>query len=142
MKYAHYAPQGEMRLVMSAATDAAGALDAADGAASSAAVAKRAATLLAAAKQQGKRVGVLTYAEHAACYEGVDHVAVCGSMHDLNTVAQQLYDSLRSFDEARIDYIVAEACPPQGVGEAIMNRLLKAAAYRVEIVEAVEADSD
>lgn len=137
MKYAHYAPQGEMRLIMSAAAEPGAGTGAAD---STAAITSRAAALLAAAKQQGKRVGVLTYAEHAARYEGegVDHIAVCGSLRDLGTVAQQLYDSLRSFDEAGIDYIIAEGCPPQGVGEAIMNRLLKAAAYRVEVVEAAD----
>jgi len=120
MKYAHYAPRGEMRVIIAGPK------------ASGRDVAAHAASLLAKAKRQGRRTGVLTYAEHADRYEGVDRVAVCGSLRDLSTVAQQLYDALRSFDEAAIDYIVAEGCPAEGVGEAIMNRLLKAAAYRVE----------
>ncbi|MBE0342208.1 hypothetical protein E4V51_15065, partial [Paenibacillus sp. 28ISP30-2] len=28
-------------------------------------------------------------------------------------------------------YILAEACPPKGLGDAVMNRLLKAAGHRV-----------
>jgi len=124
MKYAHYAPQGEMRVIIGGPS-----------AASQGAAAAYAASLLADAKRQGRRTGVLTYAEHADRYDGVDHIAVCGSLRDLTTVAHQLYDALRSFDEAHIDYIVAEGCPAEGVGDAIMNRLLKAAAYRVERVD-------
>jgi len=125
MKYAHYAPQGEMRVV----TYGSGAESAARDA-----IIDRAAALLAQAKQQGLRTGVLTYAEYADRYRGVDHVAVCGSLQDLSTAAHGLYDALRSFDQAGIEYIVAEGCPTEGVGEAIMNRLMKAAAYRIERV--------
>jgi SUA5 domain. len=78
---------------------------------------------------------VLTYEEHADRYAGVDRVAVCGSLRDLSTTAHRLYDALRSFDEAGIEYIVAEGCPTEGVGEAIMNRLMKAAAYRIERID-------
>lgn len=125
MKYAHYAPRGEMRVILGGSSPA-----------SRAAVIDHAASLLAEAKRQGRRTGVLTYAEHEGRYHGVDHIAVCGSLRDLRTVARQLYDALRSFDEAGIDFIVAEGCPAEGVGEAIMNRLIKAAAYRIERVEA------
>jgi L-threonylcarbamoyladenylate synthase len=52
----------------------------------------------------------------------------------LQTVAAQLYDVLRKFDEEDIDLILSESFPYDGVGEAIMNRLLKAAGNKV-IVE-------
>lgn len=128
MKYAHYAPQGEMCVIVGGYDTGSASL--------SAAAFRRIDELLSKARQQGKRTGVLTYAEHEARYDkATHHVAVCGSLRDMRTVAQQLYAALRSFDEASVDYIVAEGCPVEGVGEAIMNRLLKAAAYRIESIE-------
>jgi len=124
MKYAHYAPQGEMRVITYGPSTA--ARDA---------VPDRAAALLAQAKRRGLSTGVLTYEEHADRYPDVDHIAICGSLRDLSTAAHRLYDALRSFDQAGIEYIVAEGCPMEGVGEAIMNRLMKAAAYRIERID-------
>lgn len=143
MKYAHYAPRGEMRVVISNPAKASTSVSSepSDKSASSMtssasreAVVRHAQRLFAEAKRQGRRTGILTYSEYAVCYQDVDHVAVCGSIHDLNHVARQLYDTLRSFDEENIDFILAEGCPEEGIGEAIMNRLMKAAAYRTEIV--------
>lgn len=124
MKYAHYAPQGEMWVTVGGYEEGHTSL--------SEAAFQRIADMLAEARRQGRRTGVLTYAEHASRYDHAHHVAVCGSLRDLRSVARQLYAALRSFDEAGVEYIVAEGCPAEGVGEAIMNRLLKAAAYRIE----------
>jgi len=60
-----------------------------------------------------------------------DKVVACGRRDDLSTVARALYDSLRSFDESDVAIIFSEPFPQTGVGLAVMNRLLKAAAYRV-----------
>lgn len=77
-------------------------------------------------QQNGKRVGVLTTEENKAVYKA-DMVVACGYRVDLKTVAQHLYDSLRAFDEENIDIIFSESFPHSGVGEAVMNRLSKAA---------------
>ncbi|HAF98930.1 MAG TPA: translation factor, partial [Paenibacillus lactis] len=45
--------------------------------------------------------------------------------------ARRLYAGLRRFDEAGATFILAEACPEEGLGAAVMNRLLKAAGHRV-----------
>ncbi|WP_243387095.1 L-threonylcarbamoyladenylate synthase [Bacillus kexueae] len=79
---------------------------------------------------EGKRVGVLTTEENQSFYEA-DHVIVCGNRKDLKTVATHLYDALRSFNEQSLDVLVSESFPNAGVGQAIMNRLLKAAGHRV-----------
>jgi L-threonylcarbamoyladenylate synthase len=62
-------------------------------------------------------------------------VIACGSRSDLQSVAIQLYDVLRKFDEEDIDIILSEDFPQAGIGEAIMNRLLKAAGNQVVVEE-------
>lgn len=40
--------------------------------------------------------------------------------------SQRLYSGLRYFDDQEVEYILAEAYPKRGIGEAFMNRLEKA----------------
>jgi L-threonylcarbamoyladenylate synthase len=42
-------------------------------------------------------------------------------------IAANLYDALRTFKEGDVDLILCEALPEKGIGQAIMNRLKKAA---------------
>ncbi|MCD1260908.1 threonylcarbamoyl-AMP synthase [Paenibacillus athensensis] len=115
MKYAHYAPQGRMRLVQGDVPEQ---------------VAAWIQRELDVAAARGETVGVLTYAEHADLYRA-DCVQVCGSLAEPASIARGLYVALRRFDEAGIAQIWAEACPETGLGLAIMNRLRKAAAHDV-----------
>lgn len=54
---------------------------------------------------------------------------------DLEEAARNLYDGLRTLDRAGVDIILAEAPPPGGIGEALYNRMVRAAAYQVIRVE-------
>ncbi|WP_324616511.1 Sua5 family C-terminal domain-containing protein, partial [Paenibacillus bouchesdurhonensis] len=45
--------------------------------------------------------------------------------------AHRLYAALRRFDERGVTYMLAESCPVDGLGAAVMNRLLKAAGHDV-----------
>lgn len=110
MKYTHYAPSAP--LVISEGSH------------------ERIQTLIQEYQQGGKRVGVLTTEENADFYSA-DFVKSCGRRDQLETVAAALYDALRSFDEEKVDFIIAESFPDTGVGLAIMNRLMKAAGGRV-----------
>lgn len=47
----------------------------------------------------------------------------CG---DLEEVAARLFSSLRELDEAGLDLIVVDTCEPLGLGEAIMDRVVRA----------------
>jgi len=114
MKYAHYAPRGEMTLVIG------------NGEAVRAYIGREA----AAARAAGCRTGVLTYEEHAGFYDA-DAVVVCGSLARPEQAAQRLYAALREFDARGIGRIWAEGCPPEGIGLALMNRLAKAAGGRI-----------
>ncbi|KAA0548609.1 threonylcarbamoyl-AMP synthase [Bacillus sp. BGMRC 2118] len=80
-------------------------------------------------KAIGKKVGVLATDETVSSYNA-DVVLSCGSRENLSTIAQHLYDSLRRFDGEKIDVILSETFPVTGVGEAIMNRLEKAAGFQ------------
>lgn len=84
-------------------------------------------------EKEGKKVGVLTTEEGKGTLHATKVIA-CGTRSNLQTVASQLYDVLRKFDQEKIDLILSESFPQVGVGEAIMNRLLKAAGNQV-IVE-------
>ena len=110
MKYTHYAPSAPLQIV--------------DGSR------HFLQTIITNAQREGKKVGVLTTSENSDFYDA-DVVAVCGSRKKLATVANQLYKVLRSFDERHVDIIYSESFPSEGVGQAIMNRLLKAAGYVV-----------
>lgn len=115
MKYTHYAPKGRMQIVQGAASDE---------------VADWIQRDIDAARERGESTGVLTYEENAGKYRA-DLVIACGSLSRPETVARELYAALRRFDEEGIGYINAEACPEDGIGQAIMNRLRKAAGHRL-----------
>jgi len=54
-----------------------------------------------------------------------------GKRSDLNEPAANLYDVLRSLDEAGITHAFAESFDETGIGLSIMNRMKKAAGYRI-----------
>ena len=45
-----------------------------------------------------------------------------------------MYRILREFDGEEVDLIYSEAFTENGIGQAVMNRLLKAAGHRMEEV--------
>ncbi|MED0676812.1 L-threonylcarbamoyladenylate synthase [Aneurinibacillus thermoaerophilus] len=115
MKYRHYAPAGDMRLVKENSVEE---------------MVRRIRKLAHEAQAQGKKVGILATAESKLCY-GEDYVVIaCGKRSDLISVARHLYDALRRFDQEGVDMIFSETFPESGVGAAIMNRLAKAAGGR------------
>ncbi|MCQ6561939.1 L-threonylcarbamoyladenylate synthase [Paenibacillus mendelii] len=114
MKYTHYAPKGLMQLVIGDADNV------------SAYIQGQANT----AKSHGERAGILAFAEHGTRYEA-DDVVIVGSLAHPETAAQGLYAALRTFDERGTQRIWAEACPEEGIGHALMNRLVKAAGHRI-----------
>ncbi|WNR44621.1 L-threonylcarbamoyladenylate synthase [Paenibacillus roseipurpureus] len=113
MKYTHYAPKGTMYIVQGEDEQAVAARIQAD---------------IDAAKARGESTGVLTFEERVNWYRA-DLILACGSLAQPDTIARELYAALRTFDERGISYIAAEGVPATGIGQAIMNRLLKAAGH-------------
>ena len=72
----------------------------------------------------------------ALCYEGEEaalHVCAlpCGREGDPSSQAQRLFDALRSLDAMGIHTAYARCPEKQGVGLAVYNRLLRAAAFEM-----------
>ncbi|MFC7371546.1 L-threonylcarbamoyladenylate synthase [Fictibacillus iocasae] len=90
--------------------------------------------LVKQAKSEGRRAGVLTTVENEGFYSA-DAVIPAGVRSRPETVAAALYDALRAFNEAKVDIIYGEVFPKHGVGDAIMNRLEKAAGGNMMVEE-------
>ena len=54
-----------------------------------------------------------------------------GTRSDENTIARHLYGILREFDEMDVEIIYSESFLTPKMGQAIMNRMLKAAGHQV-----------
>ncbi len=114
MKYRHYAPKGQMTIVEG----------------ESEAVIREINRLVREKKQEGSSVAVIATAETEMRYV-CDHVKSIGSRKTEGSIAAGLYDILREMDHIGAEYIYAESFEQDGLGKAIMNRMLKAAAYHV-----------
>lgn len=117
MKYRHYAPKAGL-LVIGGKRD--GVI---------AEINKRIEGLQA----EGKRAGVIAADETAEEYRG-DIVLSIGKREEEEIIARNLYGILRQFDESGVDMIYSESFAAPGMGQAIMNRLLKAAGQQMLVV--------
>ena len=79
---------------------------------------------------EGKKVGILTTEENSHKYPNGEKV-ILGAENNLEEIASNLFEALRSFNDLEVDIILAEAFNEEGIGIAIMNRLNKAAGYDV-----------
>ncbi len=114
MMYRHYAPKGKLTLVRGAPDN----------------VREACLRLYRDAVADGEKARVLAPAEHSAWYAGCETLAV-GSLAEPETVARELFAALRRMDDEDVAVIVCEAVEPKGIGLAILNRLYRAAAFRV-----------
>lgn len=82
-------------------------------------------------KKKNLSVGVLATDENRGYYRDADMIQSVGARSNSMEHAAALFTCLRRFDEAGVDVIIAEILPQTGVGDAVMNRLYRAAAGRV-----------
>jgi L-threonylcarbamoyladenylate synthase len=83
---------------------------------------------LHAEARRGERLGWLLYEEYAAaCMDCLGERYLLGALSDLTTVAYRLFEGLRALDEAGLNAIIAVLPPPEGLGAAVRDRLLRAA---------------
>lgn len=114
MKYKHYAPKADLTIVEGAEQ----------------AVVDKINDYAAQKMEDGYQVGVIATDETFARYKA-SCVKTIGSRHDEEQIARGLYAVLRDFDEQQVDVIYSEGFADNKLGQAIMNRLLKAAGYHV-----------
>jgi L-threonylcarbamoyladenylate synthase len=110
MKYQHYAPNAPLYLVNGSTSFLQG--------------------LIEEKQKDGLRVGVLATEESVEDYQA-DVTIACGKRDELESVATALYETLRAFNQEKVDVIFSETFPNTGVGHAIMNRLQKAAGNKI-----------
>lgn len=77
---------------------------------------------------ENKKTGIMCMSKDVDKFE-CDYVVDLGK--DYDEVAANLFDALIKMDEAKIDIVYSVCFESCGVGQAIMNRLLKSAAYRI-----------
>ena len=71
---------------------------------------------------------VISCIENAKYYE-VNHKIIYGSKENLNEIAQNIFKDLRKVDSFQPDIVIIEGVKNQGIGLAIMNRLIRACEY-------------
>ena len=114
MRYRHYAPRADMTIVEGKPAKAAAAIR----------------RLVRENLDKGKKVGVICTSESRQEYPEGD-VRCVGSRADEATIARHLYEILRDFDADGVDLIYTESFETPELGEAVMNRLIKAAGHKI-----------
>ena len=114
MKYKHYAPKADMIIV--------------DG--------EKEAVIAEINRQTeekhkaGQKIAVIATEETKSRYDA-DVVLSMGSRCDEDAIAKHMYKILRDCDSLEVDAIYSECFQTPRIGQAIMNRLLKAAGHQV-----------
>lgn len=114
MKYKHYAPKGDLTILE-------GSMEA---------VIQGINECAAEKLSKGFKVGIIATDETFSRYpQGL--VKSIGTRKDEDTIAHGLFQILREFDTEGTEYIYTESFESKQLGQAIMNRLLKAAGYHI-----------
>ncbi|NJE47420.1 threonylcarbamoyl-AMP synthase [Thermococcus sp. GR7] len=108
MKYKHYSPNAQVIVVEGPREN----------------VRKKIEELVNEYRKKGLRVGVMATEQYDA-----DEFFHLGTSEE--EVARNLFKALRELDKRRVDIIIAEGIEERGLGFAVMNRLRKAAGYRI-----------
>lgn len=112
MKYRHYAPKAQLMIVEGEMMEAVKAIR----------------QIAYEQTRLGYKVGIIATNETEEFYStGV--VKSIGSRNHESTIAKNLYRILREFDDEEVSYIYSESFAQDGIGDAIMNRLEKAAGH-------------
>ena len=114
MKYKHYAPKADMVIV--------------DGEKEK--VVEKISALLHESKTQGLKAAVIATDETKSLYEA-DVVLSIGTREEEDSIARHMYKILRDCDKLDVEVIYSESFKTPRIGQAIMNRLLKAAGHQV-----------
>lgn len=114
MKYRHYAPRGELTIISGDLQN----------------VRDEIRRLLREDKKQGLKTGVIVSVDEAESYEA-DSVKITGGREDMAAVARNLFRILREFDDEQVERMYVQAFSQDGIGQAVMNRMLKAAGHKV-----------
>jgi L-threonylcarbamoyladenylate synthase len=119
MKYKHYAPSSPLVL-----------LEGED----------EAVTSFLVNAQKNENCAILCYSEEKALLKN-KNIIVVGARDDLATQAQTLFSALRETNAMSIDVIYAHLPTQSGLGLALYNRLIRAAAHTVKHIDQTNKDT-
>ena len=114
MKYRHYAPKGSLTIVEGGREAVIAYINA----------------RTRECREKGIRTGVICTDETCRCYTA-DSVKSAGARTSGETIASRLFRILREFDDEEIQVMFSESFGEGGLGQAIMNRLMKAAGHKI-----------
>ena len=114
MKYKHYAPKADLKIVEGTQE----------------AVVAEINRRICEQAAKGEKTGVIATEETKDLYKG-GLVKSIGRRSDEEALARHLYSVLREFDESEVTQIYSEAFDTPNMGQAIMNRLVKAAGHQI-----------
>ena len=114
MKYRHYAPRGNLSIVEGEPERVISYIN----------------EKLSILQKEGRKTGVIATDETVARYHG-DDIKSVGRRQDEEAIARHLFRILREFDDDNVEVMFTESFQTAGIGQAIMNRLLKAAGHQV-----------
>lgn len=117
MKYRHYAPKGDLSIIKGDKEK----------------VIEYIKNNAGKALRDGAKVGIIATDETIKCYMDLGNITLknIGSREDEAEIARKLYGVLRDFDEEEVDIIYSEEFDTPNMGQAIMNRLIKAAGHNI-----------
>ncbi|HBG7379197.1 threonylcarbamoyl-AMP synthase [Clostridioides difficile] len=111
MKYKHYSPNADVYIISGKREN----------------VTTKINDMIKSNRDKGLKTGVMCISRNREFYDG----EVIDLGNSLEEVASNLFDALIEMDKKGVDVIYSEEFPKTGVGQAIMNRLLKSAGYKV-----------
>ena len=114
MKYKHYAPNADVTIVEGPHEKVVEYIN----------------SQIAEKEAEGHRCAVMATDETKGKYICKDIVSA-GHKDDELSVARNLYAILRDFDKQNIEFLYSESFETKNVGQAVMNRLIKAAGHKI-----------
>ena len=114
MKYRHYAPRAEMTLVSGEHTK----------------VYEKILALALEQRNRGNKVRIICTEESRSCFSEFDAVSAGFRSHP-EMIAHNLFRLLREADLDEVDVLLSETFEETELGNAVMNRLMKAAGYHI-----------
>ena len=114
MKYRHYAPKADLAIVEGPTEEVINAIN----------------QFVKEDQANGLQAGIIATEETISRYP-CGTVKCIGSREAEETIAHNLYEVLREFDQCQVRKIYSEAFYTPKMGQAIMNRLLKAAGHKI-----------
>jgi len=113
-KYRHYAPKAEMIVFVGKEED----------------MVNRIKDLSKELFDKGQKVGIMATEETKNNYT-IGNIKVVGTRTSKETIATNLFNTIRLFDEDGVDIILAEGVESEDIGMAIMNRMMKASGGKI-----------